>query len=170
MYKTAVGTEHTKGMNTSTKTGRTSFCNETGGINIVAAVIALAFTGAIGLATPIAVAHASAGLIDVVAKNDVSSVAKAENAAFMFAQAFVGDDTLVGDGWLGANPDRAVQVGADGSCFAAATVSQSGHVFWVDNTSERVRDYEAGTSTSACVDLDALVIALGSPTAPATAE
>jgi sugar lactone lactonase YvrE len=100
---------------------------------------------------------------DRAAMQELDSVRTAEGAAFVQddPNRYRDMEALVADGWIQASDSVAVGVDADGTCFAAMSLSATGNKYWSDSTTADAELYIAGTSTSDCVDLATLSAALG---------
>jgi len=95
---------------------------------------------------------------DAAAKKALDSASTAEGAAYVAGDQnrYLAMDDLVAGKWIQASAQTVVGTDADGTCYAAMSLSATGNRFWTDNSTPDIVPYIAGTSASDCVDLDAL--------------
>jgi len=95
---------------------------------------------------------------DAAAKKALDSASTAEGAAYVAGDQgrYLAMDDLVAGKWIQASDQTVVGTDADGTCYAAMSLSATGNRFWTDNSTADIVPYIAGTSASDCLDLDAL--------------
>jgi len=95
---------------------------------------------------------------DAAAKKALDSASTAEGAAYVAGDQgrYLAMDDLVAGKWIQASAQTVVGTDADGTCYAAMSLSATGNRFWTDNSTSDIVPYVAGTSASDCLDLDAL--------------
>lgn len=98
---------------------------------------------------------------DSAAKGEIDAVRLSEQVGYTAAspvKRYADLPGLIAGGWIQTPADGTVTIGTDpeGTCWAAVIKSASGALFWGENTSPDTLPYEAGVSTSSCIDLATL--------------
>ena len=99
---------------------------------------------------------------DAAAEQALDSVRTAEGAAYVSGEPnrYLNMDDLVAGEWIQASGKVSVETDADGTCFAAMSLSATGNKYWADSSTSDIELYAEDTSASACTDLGTMASAL----------
>jgi hypothetical protein len=139
------------------KRAKTSLLETHGAIDLASIMVGVLVIGIVGSVIAATVFAVIPWSQDSAAKDGLRAVATGEGVAKVKEGKYLGDSNSTYKDYVQKSDKIKVETDANGNCYVAVSVSETGNVFWSDNKGADVRAYKPGVSKSDCVDIDAIV-------------